>query len=39
MIPVKYLEELKTAPIDEVDFVATFIEVSLCLVSRPGSIG
>lgn len=29
MIPVKYLEELKTAPIDEVDFVATFIEVRL----------
>ncbi|KAI3396499.1 hypothetical protein diail_12119 [Diaporthe ilicicola] len=27
MIPVKYLEELKTAPIDEVDFVATFIEM------------
>lgn len=39
MIPVKYLEELKTAPIDEVDFVATFIEVSLHVVSRPGSIG
>lgn len=29
MIPVKYLEELKTAPVEEVDFVATFIEVSL----------
>lgn len=27
MIPVKYLEELKTAPIDKVDFVATFQEV------------
>lgn len=27
MIPSKYLEELKTAPIDQVDFVATFIEV------------
>lgn len=27
MIPVKYLEDLKTAPIKEVDFVATFIEV------------
>lgn len=27
MIPSKYLEELKTAPVDEVDFVATFIEV------------
>ncbi|KAG6357383.1 hypothetical protein INS49_013260 [Diaporthe citri] len=26
MIPVKYLEELKTAPVEEVDFVATFIE-------------
>jgi hypothetical protein len=28
MIPVKYLEDLKSAPINEVDFVATFIEVS-----------
>jgi hypothetical protein len=28
MIPIKYLDELKTAPIDHVDFVATFIEVS-----------
>ena len=28
MIPAKYLEDLKTAPIDKVDFVATFIEVS-----------
>ncbi|ATY60306.1 cytochrome P450 [Cordyceps militaris] len=27
MLPVKYLEELKSAPIDEVDFVATFIEM------------
>ncbi|WQF84272.1 Putative cytochrome P450 [Colletotrichum destructivum] len=27
MIPTKYLEELKTAPIDHVDFVATFIEM------------
>ncbi|KAG8162657.1 hypothetical protein KVR01_007135 [Diaporthe batatas] len=27
MIPVKYLEELKTAPVEEVDFVATFIEM------------
>lgn len=27
MIPTKYLEELKTAPIDHVDFVATFIDV------------
>ena len=29
MIPVRYLEELKAAPVEEVDFVATFIEVSL----------
>jgi hypothetical protein len=29
MIPVKYLEELKAAPVEEVDFVATFIEVCL----------
>lgn len=28
MIPANYLEYLKTAPIDKVDFVATFIEVS-----------
>jgi len=28
MIPVKYLEVLKSPPINEVDFVATFIEVS-----------
>lgn len=34
MIPVKYLEELKTAPVEEVDFVATFIEVSLRQVCR-----
>jgi hypothetical protein len=29
MIPVKYLEELKTAPVEDVDFVGTFIEVNL----------
>ncbi|TDZ21202.1 Ent-kaurene oxidase [Colletotrichum orbiculare MAFF 240422] len=27
MLPVKYLEDLKSAPVDEVDFVATFIEM------------
>ncbi|KAK3321251.1 putative cytochrome P450 [Cercophora scortea] len=27
MIPVQYLEDLKTAPIDRVDFVGTFIEM------------
>lgn len=27
MLPVKYLEDLKSAPTHEVDFVATFIEV------------
>ena len=27
MLPVRYLEDLKTAPIDKVDFVATFQEV------------
>ena len=27
MLPVKYLEDLKTSPVDKVDFVATFIEV------------
>ncbi|KAH0426614.1 cytochrome p450 [Colletotrichum camelliae] len=27
MIPVKYLEDLKSAPVNEVDFVATFIEM------------
>ena len=29
MLPAKYLEELKTAPINEVDCVTTFIQV-LC---------
>lgn len=33
MIPVKYLDELKTAPVDEVDFVATFIEVTFFDIS------
>jgi hypothetical protein len=28
MIPTKYLEDLKSAPVNEVDFVATFIEVT-----------
>lgn len=32
MLPTKYLEELKSAPMHEVDFVATFIEVS-CILS------
>ncbi|KAI2601918.1 cytochrome P450 [Hypoxylon sp. NC1633] len=27
MLPVRYLEELKTAPVDKVDFVGTFIEM------------
>ncbi|KAK1977251.1 putative cytochrome P450 [Colletotrichum cereale] len=27
MVPVKYLEDLKSAPVNEVDFVATFIEM------------
>ena len=27
LIPSKYVEELKTAPVDEVDFVGTFFEV------------
>lgn len=27
MIPSKYVEELKTAPVHEVDFVGTFFEV------------
>lgn len=29
MIPAKYVEELKTAPVDEVDFVGTFFEVHI----------
>ena len=29
MIPAKYVDELKTAPVDEVDFVGTFFEVQL----------
>lgn len=28
MVPPNYVEELKTAPIDEIDFVATFFEVN-----------
>ena len=35
MLPVRYLEDLKTAPIDKVDFVATFQEVkpiTFCLI-------
>jgi hypothetical protein len=31
MLPVKYLEDLKNAPVDKVDFVATFFEVNLSL--------
>lgn len=31
MIPGKYVEELKTAPVDEVDFVGTFYEVQWSL--------
>lgn len=27
MLPTKYLEDLKTSPVDKVDFVATFFEV------------
>ncbi|KAI0839477.1 cytochrome P450 [Hypoxylon sp. FL0890] len=27
MLPVRYLEDLKTAPVDKVDFVGTFIEM------------
>lgn len=34
MIPLKYFEELETAPVDKVDFVATFIgvfvDIQLC---------
>ena len=29
MIPTKYVEELKNAPVKDVDFVATFFEVSV----------
>lgn len=32
MLPVKYLNELKSAPTNEADFVATFIEVSLSIL-------
>jgi hypothetical protein len=35
MIPIKHLDELKTAPIDHVDFVATFIEVSDLVMIGP----
>lgn len=36
MLPVKYLECLKSAPVLEVDFVATFIEVSTSSALRLG---
>lgn len=39
MIPTKYLDELKTAPIDEVDFVATFIEVIDAIKKIPNGSG
>ena len=32
MIPTKYVEELKNAPVKDVDFVATFFEVSVPLI-------
>ncbi len=35
MIPGKYVEELKTAPVDEVDFVGTFFEASKALIIHP----
>ena len=28
MIPARYVEELKPAPVDEIDFVVTFFEVN-----------
>lgn len=28
MLPAKYVEELKSAPVEDVDFVGTFFEVS-----------
>lgn len=34
MIPGNYVEELKTAPVDEVDFVGTFYEVYRFLCGR-----
>jgi hypothetical protein len=27
MLPVRYLQDLKTAPVEDVDFVGTFVEV------------
>lgn len=32
MLPTKYLEDLKSAPTHEVDFVATFIEVCMLII-------
>ena len=29
MLPTKYLDDLKNAPVDKVDFVATFFEVGM----------
>ena len=34
MIPPRYVEELKNAPDDEVDFVGTFFEVCHFVIAR-----
>ena len=40
MIPLRYVEELKSAPIKEVDFVGTFFEVKVTeLVTKQLSNG
>ena len=37
MIPMKYVEELKNAPVKDVDFVATFFEVSVPQIAASSS--
>lgn len=37
MLPVKYLQDLKTSLVDKVDFVATFIEVLTFTADLTGS--
>ena len=37
MIPTKYVEELKNAPVKDVDFVATFFEVSVPQIAASSS--
>lgn len=39
MLPTKYLNDLKNAPVDKVDFVATFFEVAQMFEGRYTTMG